>query len=129
MKIIADPIVPVLVWAGNDPVGGAGLAADTAALLSHGCHPCPVVTALTVQDSRGLSELNPVDAGLVERQARAVLADIEVAAFKIGVIGSVANARAIASVLTDYPAVPVVLDPVLRAGGDGATLAASGLQH
>ena len=119
--------LPVLVWAGNDPSGGAGLAADTAALLSHGCHPCPVVTALTVQDSSGLTELNPVDAGLVERQARAVLVDLRVAAFKIGVIGSAENVRAIARVLDDYPHLPVVLDPVLRAGGDGADLASSGL--
>ena len=118
----------VLVWAGNDPSGGAGLAADTASLLSQGCDCCPVVTTLTVQDSRGLRALNPVDAGLVEQQARVVLADLPVAAFKIGVIGSVDNARAIARVLADHPHLPVVLDPVLRAGGeDGGSLAAAGM--
>ena len=118
----------VLAWAGNDPSGGAGLAADTAALLSQGCACCPVVTALTVQDTRGLQALNPVDAGLVEQQARAVLADLPVTAFKIGVIGSIENALAIARVLADYPGLPVVLDPVLRAGGgSGGALAAAGM--
>lgn len=120
----------VLVWAGNDPTGGAGLAADTAALLSQGCRCCPVVTAVTVQDTCGLQALNPVDADLVEQQARQVLADLPVAAFKIGVIGSVDNALAIARVLVDHPQLPVVLDPVLRAGGDsGGALADEGMDE
>jgi len=116
----------VLVWAGNDPSGGAGLAADAAALLSHGCRPCPVVTAVTVQDTRGLSALNPVAASLVEQQARAVLADLPIAAIKIGVVGSIDNAQAIGRVLADHRDIPVVLDPVLRAGG-GGDLAAVGM--
>lgn len=116
----------VLVWAGNDPSGGAGLVADAAALLSHGCRPCPVVTAVTVQDTCGLSALNPVAASLVEQQARTVLADLPIAAIKIGVVGSIDNAQAIGRVLADHRDIPVVLDPVLRAGG-GGDLAAAGM--
>jgi hydroxymethylpyrimidine/phosphomethylpyrimidine kinase len=118
----------VLVCAGNDPSGGAGLAADSAALLSQGCYPCPVVTAITVQDTRGLSRLVPVSAELVEAQARAVLADLPVAMCKLGVVGSADNAAAIGRALADYPQIPLVLDPVLRAGG-GGELATAGIEQ
>jgi hydroxymethylpyrimidine/phosphomethylpyrimidine kinase len=106
-----------LILAGNDPSGGAGLAADIETLVSLGCHPAPVVTALTVQDTRDVRALLPVDAESVLAQARAILDDMPVAAFKIGVIGSADNAAAIHSLLTAHPAIPVVLDPVLAAGG------------
>jgi len=118
----------VLVCAGNDPSGGAGLAADCAALLSQGCYPCPVVTAITVQDTRGLARLLPVSADLVEAQARAVLADLPVAMCKIGVVGSADNAAVIGRVLADYPQIPLVLDPVLRAGG-GGELGTTGIEQ
>jgi hydroxymethylpyrimidine/phosphomethylpyrimidine kinase len=114
-----DSLPLVLVFAGNDPTGGAGLTADTEALASQGCHTCPVVTALTVQDSGAVHEFVPVDAALVVAQARAVLEDLPVAAVKIGMLGSIANAQAVHSILADYPELPVVLDPVLHAGGGG----------
>ena len=107
----------VMVLAGNDPSGGAGLCADQEAIASQGCHPAPVVTALTVQDTHNVHRLQQVAAELVLAQARAILADIPVSAIKIGLIGSAENARAIASLLRGHPHLPVVLDPVLRAGG------------
>ena len=130
MTMPSDPAVQVplvLVWAGNDPSGGAGMAADCAALLSHGCHPCPAVTALTVQDTRGVQRLEPVSAALVEDQARAVLDDLPVAAFKVGVVGSRANVEAIQGVVADFPHIPLVLDPVLH-GGRGGSLSEDGLE-
>ena len=74
----------VMTFAGHDPSGGAGLQADIEALASQGCRAAPVLTALTVQDSRDVREFRPLPAGEVISQARAVLEDMPVAAFKIG---------------------------------------------
>jgi hydroxymethylpyrimidine/phosphomethylpyrimidine kinase len=106
----------VLTFAASDPTGGAGLQADLLTLAALGCHPLSVVTALTVQDTRGVESLDAVDAGLVERQAAKLLAEMKVAAFKLGVLGSTANVRAIAAIVASHPRVPLVLDPVLASG-------------
>lgn len=109
----------VLAFAASDPTSGAGLQADVLAIAGMGAHPLCAVTALTVQDSRGVYRVQPVAPELVAEQARRVLADIPAAAFKLGVLGSAANARAVAGVLAEHPRVPVVLDPVLAsARGD-----------
>jgi hydroxymethylpyrimidine/phosphomethylpyrimidine kinase len=110
----APPIV--LSFAASDPTGGAGLQADTLTIAALGGHPASVVTALTAQDTRGVEALLPVEAAWIERQAERLLADLPVAAFKLGVLGSAANARSIASLLARFPKVPVVLDPVLASG-------------
>jgi hydroxymethylpyrimidine/phosphomethylpyrimidine kinase len=114
----------VLAFAASDPTGGAGLQADLLTLAARGCHPLSVVTALTAQDTRGVEGLFPVAPAQVEAQARCLLADFEVAAFKLGVVGSAANAGAIASILQAQRGRPVVLDPVL-ASGRGDPLAAA----
>jgi hydroxymethylpyrimidine/phosphomethylpyrimidine kinase len=105
---------------GLDPSGGAGIQADIEALASMGCHTAPLVTALTVQNTRQASGYVATDAALLERQMRAVCADMTVAACKIGMIGSAAVATAAARVLTEHTDIPVVLDPVLAAGGGGS---------
>ena len=114
------PIQPtpplVLSFAGSDPSGGAGIQADIMTIASLGCHPLTVITAITVQDSERVGAVNPVDADWVEDQARQVLEDMTVSAFKIGLVGSVENVAAIAEVVSDYPDIPLVLDPVLAAG-------------
>jgi hydroxymethylpyrimidine/phosphomethylpyrimidine kinase len=110
----APPIV--LTFAGTDPTGGAGLQADILTLASLGCHPLSVVTAVTVQDSIGVEDFLPMDPEWVADQARRVLEDMPVLAFKVGMIGSVEAALAIAEVVADYPDVPLVLDPVLASG-------------
>ena len=112
----------VLSFAASDPTGGAGLQADLLTLASMGCHPLSVVTALTVQDTRGVDDLLAIDSDWVVDQARKLLEDMPVAAFKLGVLGSVENITAIAEIISDYPEVPVILDPVL-ASGRGDTLA------
>jgi hydroxymethylpyrimidine/phosphomethylpyrimidine kinase len=109
----------VLAFSASDPTGGAGLQADVLTLASLGCHPLSVLTAYTVQDTHGVSSLHSIDAAHVEAQARCVRADARVLAVKIGVVGSAANAQAIATLLAEMPGVPVVLDPVLAsARGD-----------
>lgn len=109
----------VMSFAGHDPCGGAGIQADIETLVSLGCHCTPVVTALTVQDSVNVKDYVATDAGLLVEQARAVLEDMPVAAFKIGMIGSVQNVEAIHTIIQEYRDIPVVLDPVLAAGGGG----------
>lgn len=116
MQELKPPPV-VLVFAGLDPTGGAGLSADIEAIISQGCHAAPIATALTVQDTRDVIRVGQVDALLVVEQARALLEDMPVAAIKLGMLGSAAMVEAIHSILRDYPHIPVVLDPVLRAGG------------
>lgn len=106
----------VLTFAASDPSGGAGLQADLLTLASMGCHPLSVVTALTVQDTLGVEGVLPIDADWVSDQARQLLEDMPVDAFKLGVLGSVENIAAIAEILSDYPDVPLVLDPVLASG-------------
>jgi hydroxymethylpyrimidine/phosphomethylpyrimidine kinase len=126
----SDPACPpiVLTFAASDPSGGAGLQADLLTLSSMGCHPLSVVTALTVQDTIGVEGILSIDSDWVADQARALLEDMPVDAFKIGVLGSVENIAAIAEILSDYPDVPVVLDPVL-ASGRGDELATDEMTH
>lgn len=114
----------VLVFAGLDPGGGAGLAADIAAIGALGGHALPVATALTVQDNNRVHEVQPVDAGLVVRQADALIDSCGIDAVKIGIPGSRENAAAIARLLRRLraadPGLPVVLDPVLASGNGDA---------
>ena len=103
----------VLSFAATDPSGGAGIQADILTLASMGCHPLSVITAITVQDTSGVEGVQAVDADWVADQARSILEDIPVAAFKIGVLGSVENVSAVAEIVSDYPEIPLILDPVL----------------
>lgn len=106
----------VLSFAASDPTGGAGIQADLLTLASMGCHPLTVVTALTVQDTAGVDGILAIDAEWVTDQARMLLEDVPVAAFKLGMLGSPEAIAAIAEILADYPDIPVVLDPVLASG-------------
>ncbi|MDP2240293.1 MAG: hydroxymethylpyrimidine/phosphomethylpyrimidine kinase [Burkholderiales bacterium] len=106
----------VLVFAATDPSGGAGLQADIMTLSSMGCHPLSCVTAITIQDTMGVEDVMPIDPEWVADQARAVLEDMPVAAFKIGMLGSIEAIAFIAEVVSDYPDIPLILDPVLASG-------------
>ncbi|MBP9714375.1 MAG: hydroxymethylpyrimidine/phosphomethylpyrimidine kinase [Sterolibacterium sp.] len=106
----------VLSFAASDPTGGAGIQADLLTLAALGCHPLSVITALTVQDTAGVEDILPIDDEWITDQARALLEDIPVAAFKLGMLGSLENIVAIASIVSDYPDIPLILDPVLASG-------------
>lgn len=110
----APPLV--LSFAASDPTGGAGMQADVLTLASMGCHPLTVVTALTVQDTAGVDGILAIDSEWVADQARMLLEDVPVAAFKLGMLGSPESIAVIAEILADYPDIPVVLDPVLASG-------------
>ena len=113
----SSPSLPaVLTFAATDPTSGAGLQADLLALASMGCYPLSVVTALTVQDTAGVESFLPIDPDWVADQARCILEDMPVAAFKMGMLGSTEIVTVVAEVVSDYPDVPLVLDPVLSSG-------------
>lgn len=106
----------VLTFAATDPSSGAGLQADILTLASIGCHPLSVVTALTVQDTLGVDNMMVFDADWVNEQARTILEDIQVMAFKLGMLGSVENIAVIAEIMSDYPDTPLLVDPILSSG-------------
>ncbi len=111
-----SPYPVVLSFAACDPSCGAGICADVMTLSALRCYPLTVLTGITAQDTSGVCAIHPVDAALVVAQARTLLADIPVSAFKIGVVGSRANIEAIAAIVADYPELPLVLDPILASG-------------
>lgn len=115
-----------LCFSGLDPSGGAGLQADIEAIAALGGHAAVVCTALTLQDSNTVHGFEPVSTELIRRQAELVLADLPVAAIKLGMLGSPALVATIADILQQHPQIPVVLDPVLAANA-GGTLAQDGL--
>jgi len=113
---VCNPPAIVLAFAASDPTGGAGIQADLLTLSSMGCYALSVITAITVQDTAGVEDILAIDSDWVADQARALLEDMPVAAFKIGMMGSVENIAAIAEIVSDYPDVPLILDPVLASG-------------
>ena len=125
---VAGPPPVVLSIAGSDPSAGAGLQADLLTLASLGVHGCTAVTALTVQDSVNVRAYTLVNPENTVAQARAVLEDMSAQVIKIGMLGSAAMVAAVSALLADYPQIPVVLDPVLAAGG-GTALAEAGLRE
>jgi hydroxymethylpyrimidine/phosphomethylpyrimidine kinase len=116
MNASASQLPAVLTFAATDPTSGAGLQADLLALASMGCYPLSVVTALTVQDTAGVESFLAIDPDWVADQARCILEDMPVAAFKMGMLGSTEIVTVVAEVVSDYPDVPLVLDPVLASG-------------
>ena len=111
----------VLTIAGSDPSGGAGIQADLKALSARGCYGMAVITALTAQNTKGVSAVVPLDPGFVAEQIRMVFADVRVDAVKIGMIANAGIASAVAEALKPHRGIPVVLDPVMIAKG-GASL-------
>ena len=121
---MSTPPPIVMSFSATDPTGGAGLQADVMTVASLACHPVSVATAITVQDTRGVQSVYPLEPRQVLEQAGSLLDELTVAAFKLGVLGSAENAVAIASLLRAHRRVPLVLDPVL-ASGRGDELASS----
>lgn len=106
----------VLCCSGLDPTGGAGIQADIEAVAAQGAHALAVVTALTVQDTRNVTRSLAVEAALLQQQLAVLLVDCSVDAIKIGLLGDAAQLPVLADVLARCNK-PVVIDPILRAGG------------
>lgn len=111
----------VLSIAGSDPSGGAGIQADIKAISANGAYAMAVLTALTAQNTQGVSDIHVVPSAFVRSQIEAIFADIRVDAIKIGMIATAEGAAAIARSLSGQAGIPVVLDPVMIAKG-GASL-------
>ena len=106
----------VLTISGHDPSGGAGIQADIEAIAATGCRAASAVTCLTVQDTTNVHKVVASSPQLLDAQIRTLMADVRVAAFKIGLIPNIAILMVIAEVLHNHPDIPVVLDPVLASG-------------
>lgn len=120
---MTPPRIPnALSIAGSDPSGGAGIQADLKAFAANGAYGMAALTALTVQNTRGVSGVHLVPPEFVAAQIAAVRADVPVDAVKIGMIATAEIAEAVAGALTDLPA-PIVLDPVMVAKGGDRLLA------
>ncbi len=117
----------VLSIAGSDPSGGAGIQADLKAISVNGCYAMAAVTALTAQNTQGVSGVQLVDPAFVAAQIDAVFADIHVDAVKIGMLGSADIAASVADALARHRPAHVVLDPVMVAKGGDRLLAAAAI--
>lgn len=113
-------LTTILSIAGSDCSGGAGIQADIRAAALHGVFAATAVTAVTVQNSRGLAGMDVMSAASVVSQIEAVFEDVRPDAIKIGMIGSLDNGIAIADFLkTKARGIPVVIDPVMKATAGG----------
>jgi hydroxymethylpyrimidine/phosphomethylpyrimidine kinase len=113
----------VLVLAGSDSGGGAGIQADIKTITALGGYAATAITAVTVQNTLGVSAVHPIPLEIVEAQARAVLDDIGADAFKTGMLGDAATVEVVARVLDSARGVPAVIDPVMVAKGGASLLA------
>ena len=121
-----NPIDPpvILCLSGHDPSGGAGIQADIETVNQLGGHAASLISCFTVQDSNSLLESQAIDADLLRRQAATLIADIPINAVKLGALGSAAIVMVAVDMIQQLrehrPQLPVVLDPVLSAGGGGS---------
>lgn len=105
----------VLVIAGHDPSGGAGIQADSEAITAAGCRALSVITVLTSQNTQGVKQLWVQEPEQVKQQLQVLLEDIPVHVCKTGLLGSVEIVHVIAEIIRELD-VPLVLDPVLASG-------------
>tara|TARA_R110001599_G_scaffold64023_3_gene179118 strand:+ start:756149 stop:756997 length:849 start_codon:yes stop_codon:yes gene_type:complete len=113
----------ILTFGPTDPVGAIGIQADLASFAAMGCHGLSVITSLFIGDTARIEDIQVIDSDWVADQARVLLEDMPVTAFKVGAVGSVENVSAIAEIVSDYPDVPLIFDPFLSSlpeqGPDG----------
>src|SRR5580692_10368184 len=101
----------VLVIAGSDSGGGAGVQADIKTVTALGGYAASAITAITVQDTLGVHGMHPIPPDIIAAQIRVVLADIGADAIKTGMLGDAAAIEAVLEALDDYPDIPIVVDP------------------
>ena len=114
-NVLYDPPV-ILCIAGHDPSGGAGVQADIETLAAHGCHAVSAISCLTVQDTANVQQVLPVAPETLAAQIETLCADFRVSVVKVGLIGHASLVPIIGAVARALE-VPLVLDPVLAAGG------------
>lgn len=119
---------PILLSiAGFDPSSGAGVSADIKTAAAHGCYGVACVTALTIQSTQGVARIEPVAGRLVTETLEALAADVEIAAVRLGMLGSAEVALAVAAFLAGHPMPHVVLDPIVSSSSGKALIDLEGV--
>lgn len=114
----------VLIIAGSDSGGGAGIQADIKTVTALGGYAATAITAVTVQNTLGVTGVHPIPLETIEAQGRAVLDDIGADAIKTGMLGDQATVEVVARLLDAAGGIPAVIDPVMVAKGGANLLAA-----
>ena len=109
----------VLVLSGLDPYGGAGIQADIQAITALGCHPLPVLSCVTVQDTRNVYGASTIDPDIIRQQLAAVAEDSKIHAIKTGALGSAEVVDVLVDFIARHPDIPLITDPVIKAAGGG----------
>ena len=123
---VTPPVV--LTIAGFDPSSGAGVTADIKTIAAHECYGVSCITALTVQSTQGVRRVEQVDPGILGEILLELIADVEVAAVHVGMLGTEAVARAVADFLERAALPHVVLDPILKSSSGADLLDAAGIR-
>jgi hydroxymethylpyrimidine/phosphomethylpyrimidine kinase len=118
----------VLSIAGYDPSSGAGVTADIKTIAAHACYGITCITSLTVQSARGVKRVEAVEGRVITETLEELIADLEIAAVRIGMLGSAEAARGVAAFLRRYQPKYVVLDPVLKSSSGVELLSKEGVQ-
>lgn len=118
----------VLSIAGFDPSSGAGITADIKTIAAHGCYGISCITALTVQSTRGVVRMDPVEGRIITETLEELATDMDIAAVKIGMLGSAESARAVAAFLKRHRPQIVVLDPILKSSSGADLISKEGLE-
>src|SRR5262245_6856873 len=98
----------VMSFNASDPSGAGGLSSDIATIAAMGAHALPIVTAVVLRDTAEVFSHTPLEADTIAEQARSILEDVSIAAWKVGFLGSAEGVITVAEVLSDYPDVPLV---------------------
>lgn len=118
----------ILSIAGYDPSSGAGITADIKTIAAHGCYGVSCITALTVQSTCGVQRVEPVSGKLITETLEHLTDDLDIAAVKIGMLGSAEAAKAVADFLKRHSPKLVVLDPIIRSSSGAELISKTGLQ-
>ncbi len=102
------PPACVMSFNASDPSGAGGMAGDVATIAAMGAHGLPVVTSIVMRDTAEVFDFHAIDADVIAEQARGILEDVTISAWKVGFLGSVEGVSAVAEILSDYPDVPLV---------------------
>ena len=98
----------VMSFNASDPSGAGGIAGDVATIAAMGAHALPVVCSIVMRDTAEVFDHHPMDADVIAEQARSILEDVTIAAWKVGFLGSTEGVSTVAEILSDYPDVPLV---------------------
>jgi hydroxymethylpyrimidine/phosphomethylpyrimidine kinase len=125
----SNPTPPILLTiAGFDPSCGAGTAADLKTFAAHGCYGVAAITALTVQNTQGVEDVQNTPSATVRAQLEVLAKDSEIAAVKIGMLGNRGNAAVVAEFLDTHKFAHVVHDPVMKSSTGTELLDAAGVK-